>query len=420
MSFSHYDSGEDDVYWHSSENVDDRVEAEEWLFGVDFSKVGEGTISHDHDDQDHGLGINNNDDDDNDGDDDRTRRSQSTRLSQNSELFSHIQNLMNLTRGSRHGHHRSEDSCALDGDVRDDNNEDDDDDDEYLNQLWTLATKEGALLESLRVSNDAYGGRGVLSTRNIQKGDVVAILPRHLRIGQTTACRRLNLPSRTPDLTALSLLMLDLVHSIRTNAESASSRFSSSSPPPQQLSLLKDPLLCCYVACLPRTCQNGLFMTTEQQEYWTKLGLDYESSIHGIQDQGKACVGYIVGQFMEEIKYNQTNLSYLPGLTGQTTTNNTALIWWAISMIQSRAHGFGQGKGRYLTPIFDFCNHSPTPNCQLQGDANGDIILRSLRDVPKGCEITIDYQVADDAKMVACYGFSLKHPPSLLKPDVVF
>ena len=66
-----------------------------------------------------------------------------------------------------------------------------------------------------------------------------------------------------------------------------------------------------------------------------------------------------------------------------------------------------------LTPVFDFANHCPTPTCKLEGDAEGRLVLRAVRNIAIGEEVTIDYQVSDDAKLVATYGFSLIHHPQL-------
>jgi len=419
------DSADDSV----STNSDcDRAQGEEWLFGVNFSTI----TSQDAEGEENGTCTGSptsqvDQDSSNNGIHHVVADGAAADSQHESKLSLHIQNLTNMTDEPFHPSHNNNYRDTFFGDSEC-NGADGETDDctRQLKQLWNLAAKLGARLESISVTTDKHGGKCLVSLIDIPKGDIVAILPRRLRIGQTTSTKQLGLPSKTPDLTALSLLLLDLMYKLRTDPRPLSSSASLSSSSSSVSITDEDKLLYCYASCLPHKCHNGLFMTPREQEYWSQFGPDdNHSAIGRFQDQGKACVNYILQHFVynkspndeeEEFQPTPTIPYTVPWLQGDDDdddddNSDIKLIWWAISMVQSRTHGFGQLKSRWMTPIFDFCNHSPHPNCQLQGDANGDIILRSLEAIPKGCEVTIDYQVTDDAKLVACYGFSLLHPP---------
>jgi hypothetical protein len=238
--------------------------------------------------------------------------------------------------------------------------------------LFEWATTRGAKLDGIACYKDEHGGRGLFSAKQFQPGDVVAVLPRSLRIGQNLAVSRLNLPMRTPDLSALSLLLLDLVLSSNDNDEFYH-----------------------YAKCLPR--ENTLFMNEKKIEHYAEFGENYKKAIETVLSLADSCVEYIRDALSSSKDF---------------TTSDTLLLKWGISMVQSRTHGFGTNRSRWLTPVFDFANHSPTPNCKLEGDAEGSLVLRSLDKISFQDEITIDYQVTDDAKLVATYGFSLIHPPA--------
>jgi hypothetical protein len=60
--------------------------------------------------------------------------------------------------------------------------------------------------------------------------------------------------------------------------------------------------------------------------------------------------------------------------------------------------------------ILDFYNHSSPPNCQLEEDSLGSLILRAVLPIKTGNKITIDYHVGDNAILVATHGFSFLHP----------
>lgn len=245
--------------------------------------------------------------------------------------------------------------------------------DKNYDSLFAWATAEGAQLDGIVCKDDAYGGRGLVSATSLREGDIAAFLPRALRIGQTVACQRLGLPNRTPDLSALSLFLLDLLLSDDEN-----DKFRH------------------YAACLPRSGSNALFMNDKEIQHHSTFGEEYSKAIRAVCTQDVSCYEYIRDVL---VSTESMHIRHSKGLK------------WAISMVQSRTHGFGTNCSRWLTPILDFANHSETPNCELAGDSEGGLLLRSLRCIPVGEAITIDYQVADDAKLVATYGFSLRHQP---------
>ena len=242
--------------------------------------------------------------------------------------------------------------------------------DSDVSELFRWAVAKGANLNRIECRKEEFGGRGLyVKDEATTIGDVVATLPRSLRIGQNHACQKLGLPKGTADLSALALMVVD--------------------------ALDKDEV---FARCLPRQCSNAVFMTLEQEAYWAHLGAEYAMAIGRIRDQATSCVNYI--QDCVTIGSDQLG----------NAISKDCIIWWAIAMVQSRTHGFGSSKNRWMTPVFDFCNHSPRPNCRLEGDSEGNLVLKAVLKIAKGEEITIDYQVPDDAKLVATYGFSLKHP----------
>lgn len=242
-------------------------------------------------------------------------------------------------------------------------------------ELLTYATTVGAKLDGIVCIEDVYGGRGLAARKTFVAGDVIAILPRELRIGQTVACKRLGLPDDTPDLSALSLFILDLVSSKE-----------------------KDEPFVHYAQCLPKKGCNGLFFSDEDVMHYGRFGEEYTTAINGIRKQAMSCKNYIHDVLADE----------------NCTDKDAATLLWAISIVQSRSHGFGTNRNRWLTPIFDFANHSPNANTKLEGDSEGRLGLRAVENIEAEEEITIDYQVSDDAKLVATYGFSLLHPHTIL------
>lgn len=235
-----------------------------------------------------------------------------------------------------------------------------------FSQLFDWATKEGAQLDGIACQQDAHGGRGVYSTGVVTKGSILAILPRSLRIGQSYACRTLQLPKDTPDLSALSLLVVWFCREEHI-----------------------------YVKCLPRKteCSNSLLMSKEQKRAWSEQGAEYTSAMERVQSRGEACYQYI----RQCLSSNNNNIP----------ANVSTTLLWAIAMVKSRSHAFRSKRGYWLTPIFDLANHSPQPNAMLEGDDHGRLVLKAVKAIDEGQEITIDYQVEDDAMLVANYGFSL-------------
>ena len=284
--------------------------------------------------------------------------------------------------------------------------------------LFDLASNKGAQLDGIKCHKDAYGGRCLIATRDTINStdttatsitsDIIAVLPRSLRIGQHMACQRLSLPSHTPDLSALSLLLLDLM-------------FQRESP--RQLegtgtirAGADDKFFHFYSKCLPRHSFNAVNMSEKDKQYWSTFGQDYETAIRSVQSQAESCSKYIHEclSSQSQLKDDNSNLKRPPSISALVNSHHQdSVLFWAISMVQSRTHGFGTKRSRWLTPIFDFCNHSPTPNCTLEGDAFGRLVLKATRSIKAGEEVTIDYMVNDDAKLVATYGFSLLHKPPL-------
>jgi len=286
-------------------------------------------------------------------------------------------------------------------------------------KVFEWAKSRGAILDGIRCREDAYGGRGLFAdASSFLGGDVVAVLPRALRIGQETACRQLRLPSTTPDLSALSLLVLDMVLSTSSLAWKSEDDVDGN----ENFDV--------YAAILPKYGYNALFMKDEEIKEWSNHGNQYEIDIRLVRKQADSCIRYIqdylsmdpkrleVGSYVsneccinEDISSNKNNGSSKDDilLPLQTMKAQLPTLRWAIQIVQSRTHGFGTGRSRWMTPIFDFANHSPNPNCKLEGDDSGGLIMRAVRPIKADEEITIDYQVPDDAKLVATYGFSILH-----------
>ncbi|CAJ1909863.1 unnamed protein product [Cylindrotheca closterium] len=243
-----------------------------------------------------------------------------------------------------------------------------------FDNLFSWATSIGAELDGIACVEDIYGGRGLAARQKFVVGDMLAILPRELRIGQTVACKHLGIPSDTPDLSALSMFLLDLASS-----EESEEKFLH------------------YARCLPKFGSNGLFQSDEDDDHYDAFGEEYTEAIKAIRSQAKSCKDYIY-----EVLIGESPLE---------DQAPTIPLLWAISMVQTRTHGFGSNRGRWLTPIFDFANHSPNPNSKLEGDSDGRLVLRALKAIDANEDITIDYQVPDDSKLRATYGFSLLHAP---------
>ena len=260
--------------------------------------------------------------------------------------------------------------------------------------LFLWATKQGAQLDGICCKQDRFGGRGLYSNQSVSAGGLLAILPRSLRIGQTEACHELGLPHDTPDLSALTMLVL---------------WYCKQNHP--------------YARCLPRGTEfsNGLLLSLEEEKSWTTLP-DYISAIRRVKSTGEGCRDYIFNC-----------LSSSP-----PEVDNLKTLYWAVSMVKSRSHAFGSKRGYWLTPVFDLVNHTPEPNAALEGDDQGRLVrackrffwsskhfkisathdfasmrslqvLKALKQIEEGDEVTIDYQVDDDSMLVANYGFSLKH-----------
>lgn len=334
---------------------DNLLEDDNFVFGVDFSQVDAFRESFD--------------DGDNDNDDETETTDENNDSGTHSSALASATDPSAAQRFAQLVQYRSKDriTSTHDSDIQ---------------QLFAWAEAHGAKLQNLECHPDAFGGNGLyMKLDGIATGSMVASLPRSLRIGQNQACRQLGLPQRTPDLSALSLLLVD--------------------------ALTREDALSTYARCLPQDCHNATFMTQEDHTYWKGYGDDYLTNIRRVKDQAQCCFQYI----QQCILGNNCDNTIMFNDTIHDDNNNRHdyLITWAIAMVQSRTHSFGSHKYRWMTPIFDFCNHSVTPNCKLEGDAQGNLILQATKWIQKGEEITIDYQVPDDAKLVATYGFSLIH-----------
>ena len=286
-------------------------------------------------------------------------------------------------------------------------------------RLFATASKLGAQLDGIQCQKDSYGGRFLVATRDsiesssaaMTSNDVIAVLPRSLRIGQHMACQRLGLPTSTPDLSALSLFLLDLMFQVYCN--DTKNEHSDCD--------IGDAFYYLYAKCLPRQSINAINMSKDDVQYWSNFGQEYETALRSAQSQGESCSQYIHDCLSSTSTLSadkddnaldgSSSLSQSPPLPDNALNTRDSALYWAISMVQSRTHGFATKRSRWLTPIFDFCNHSRTPNCVLEGDAYGRLVLKSTRSIKAGEEITIDYMVDDDAKLVATYGFSMLHHP---------
>ena len=269
--------------------------------------------------------------------------------------------------------------------------------DEYIRQLfhWVTETK-GAVLDGIRPGKDNFGGRGLFATRTVAvKGTVLAVLPRSLRIGQKMACQRFSgLPSNAPDLTATSLLVLSFLAEAVNNPDSSNKGWGL------------------YALSMPMQSsefQNAIFMSQNEEESWAQYDKSYQKEIQNVRALAECCVQYIQNVLLSEDSNDRNGNINVNDVSKDITVESSSAIYWAIAMVMSRTHGFGSHTGgRWLTPILDLANHSPNANCELEGDDQGRLLLRANRPIQGGEEITIDYQVYDDAKLVATYGFSLQ------------
>ena len=115
--------------------------------------------------------------------------------------------------------------------------------------LFRSASTLGAYVEKIACRPDEYGGMCLVSVTPDKQtpGDLIAVLPRSLRIGQTTACQRLGLPKGTPDLSALSLFLVDLI-SNSIPAAIPNTKHNNENSKIQN----EDILLSHYANCLPK------------------------------------------------------------------------------------------------------------------------------------------------------------------------
>jgi hypothetical protein len=287
---------------------------------------------------------------------------------------------------------------------------------DQIDRLFDWATRrKGALLDGICSGKDEHGGRGLFASRAVSaKGGILAVLPRELRIGQNLACQRVAggglLPVNTPDLTALSLLVLAFL---------ADARASSPNTSQEAVTDADEDNWSVFVGSFPRRRSeftNAVLMTNEEVEAWSQRqlhgGMEYATAILGVRKTAESCVRYIHevlldtntdANHQDSIELNEEDGAFL---------HDDSAIYWAIAMVLSRTHAFGATTGcRWMTPVFDLANHSPNANCRLEGDDQGRLLLKSERAIACGEEVTLDYQVHDDAKLVATYGFSLVHPP---------
>lgn len=250
-------------------------------------------------------------------------------------------------------------------------------------ELFTWATRAGAMLDGIRCDRDEYRGRCLFAARACPEGGLLATLPRSLRIGQAFASQKLRLPLDTPDLSALTLLVLSFCQDEHV-----------------------------YARCLPRQSEftNAMLMTPKERCHWEKrMGPEYAKAFQAMESRGQACQSYIQD-------YLSSSSSCMAGSAGPTVmssnhragASSSTTLCWAISMVKSRSHAFGSKRGYWLTPVFDLVNHSTNPNARLEGDAKGHLVMKALRDIAQDKEITIDYMVDSDPQLLATYGFSLR------------
>ena len=246
--------------------------------------------------------------------------------------------------------------------------------DQEFQDLFDFVAAHGASIDSVCIGRDQYGGRGLFATRPIPAGGIVAVLPRALRIGQKEACATVAIPHNTPDLSALSLLLLAYLDEELKPGDCANNWGI-------------------YARTLPCRGEftNAVVMSTSEIEAWSSRSAEYEEAILSVKKRAHSCVTYI-----SEVLNNSEPLPDDSALT------------WAISMVLSRSHAFGSVNGRWLTPLLDMANYRPA-SCgggTLSSDDQGRIVLRAGSALDIGDEVTLDYQCGDDAQMVATYGFS--------------
>ena len=302
--------------------------------------------------------------------------------------------------------------------------------DKALERLFAWATRtHGAELSGVYAGQDVYGGRGLFSSHDTATaGLVLAVLPRSLRIGQKLACQRVAggglLPVGTPDLTAVSLLVLsfwkDALEMGDNDEGNCAVGGHDADNNPDNWGL--------YAQALPHSRKelNNAILASEQQveeclrqfqNITEHQRESYRQASKSVRSTAECCVQYIRHVLLEEPYDEDTSpRKHHPMVTLSISSSSTnsipidSAIHWAIAIVMSRAHAFGSHLGsRWLTPILDLANHSPNPNCQLEGDSQGRLLLKALRPMARGDEITIDYQVDQDPKLLATYGFSLEH-----------
>lgn len=291
-------------------------------------------------------------------------------------------------------------------------------DDVIFDRLIAWATiAHGADLTGITSRTDSHGGRGLFAARQVTTvGSVLAVLPRSLRVGHTLACQRVaGLPIDCPDLTAVSLLVLTFY---RDALEMKGGTNNHADMDPDNWGL--------YARSLPHNSSEinnaSLASVGEIRNCLRKVQLAmtdkgeniqfYRRGCEKVRSKAKCCLQYIQQVLLgnDEIETSIQKKSG-PGESYNDSIPRDSAIHWAIAIVVSRNHAFGSSSGsRWLTPVLDTANHAPTPNCQLQGDSQGRLLLKVLRPFDKGDEITIDYQVDHDANLLATYGFSLDYP----------
>jgi hypothetical protein len=178
--------------------------------------------------------------------------------------------------------------------------------------LFDFVVARGAIVDAICIGRDKYGGRGLFATRPIPAGGIVAVLPRTLRIGQRQACERLSLPSNTPDLSALSLLLMSYVNE------------NSTLDPRDNWGV--------YGRTLPSRCEftNGAVMSLDDIKMWACRGEEYSDAIYGVQKRVDSCTKYIRDFLSDEDHIYED-----------------CALRWAVSMVLSRTHSFGSKKDYY-------------------------------------------------------------------------
>lgn len=247
--------------------------------------------------------------------------------------------------------------------------------DKDFDHLFDWAINQGTLINGICCQTDSHGGRGIFSTRDLVQGEIIVVLPRALRWGQSHACKTMSLlPKSTPDLTALTLLLLYLCQEEHI-----------------------------YTRCLPHGIpSNALLFSDQDVAFWDQVDGSYSEAIRRNRSLGEGCQGYIRHMLMHE--------------KSPSTSAFSSTFVWAVAMVKSRSHAFGSSSGYWITPILDLLNHSPHPNANFSVGNEGQLLLQLSTSIPKGTEITMDYQAADDATLLASYGFSLVHTSSAPRP----